>query len=105
MLNVQMDFEKLEQIIKSAVDAAIEKHSFANNMPALMTRAQLRQLLDIGETKASELLNRADFPVCRELGHPRIPSHLFMKWVEQHTEWIDKNAGDTWLNQHRNGVA
>ena len=105
MLSVQMDFEKLEQIIKAAVDAAIEKHSLANSMPALMTRTQLKEYLEIGDTKASELLNRADFPVCRELGHPRVPTHLFMKWIEQHTDWMDANAGEAWVNKRNNGVA
>lgn len=105
MLSVQMDFEKLEQIIKLAIDEAIEKHSLVNSLPALMTKTQLKEFLDIGDTKASELLNRSDFPVCRELGHPRVPTHLLMEWVEQHTPWIDANAGQVWANKKKTGVA
>ncbi|WP_223264039.1 hypothetical protein [Paenibacillus sp. IHB B 3084] len=54
------------------------------------------ELLDIGATKATELLNRDDFPVIREFGHPRVPTRLFMEWVESHTDWINENAGNEW---------
>nr|WP_318842587.1 DNA-binding protein [Paenibacillus massiliensis] len=67
-----------------------------NQLPPLMTKTQLMELLDIGTTKAAELLNREDFPVIREFGHPRVPTRLFLEWVESHTEWISANAGDGW---------
>nr|WP_246096639.1 hypothetical protein [Paenibacillus sinopodophylli] len=75
------------------------------SLPPLLTKTDLKKFLDIGDTKASELLNRPDFPVCRELGHPRVPTALLMRWIEQHTEWTGANAGDGWPGNRRHGVA
>nr|WP_236338540.1 DNA-binding protein [Paenibacillus plantiphilus] len=83
-------------MINAAVDSAIKKHSFSSSMPPLLTRTQLMELLEIGSTKTSELLGRNDFPVCREFGNPRVPTHLLMKWIDEHTEWINNNAGTKW---------
>jgi len=61
-------------------------------LPPLLTKAELKKLLRIGDTKASELLGRSDFPVLREAG-VLIPTHLFFQWVEANTQWIDVNTG------------
>lgn len=61
-------------------------------LPPFLTKAELKELLRIGDTKASELLGRSDFPVLREAG-VLIPTHLFIQWVEANTQWIDVNTG------------
>ncbi|MBW7453861.1 DNA-binding protein [Paenibacillus sepulcri] len=104
MFKVEIDLDELQTIISAAVDKALEKHSFANSLPPILTRTQFMELLDIGPTKAAELLNREDFPVIRDLGHPRVLTHLFIQWCEDHTDWIRKNSGDGWRNK-RGGVA
>jgi len=96
MLKVEVDFTKLQDAIDSAVDKALERHAFKSTLPPLLTKSDLQDLLDIGATKASELLNREDFPVIREFGHPRVPTHLLLTWIDDHTEWITDNAGDKW---------
>lgn len=96
LFTVEMDFTQLQEVIKSAVNEALEKQMFVSGLPPVLTRQQLMDLLDIGSTKATELLNREDFPVTREFGHPRVPTRLLMMWIEEHTEWINSNAGDNW---------
>jgi hypothetical protein len=100
MFKVEFDIEKLKSIIDAAVSKAMEQYAplppISNQLPLLMTKKQLMELLDIGATKATELLNRTDFPVIREFGHPRVPTRLFLEWVESHTDWINENAGSEW---------
>jgi hypothetical protein len=105
MFKVEIDIEQLQRSINEAIDKAIEKHAFVNNLPPLLTKSQFQEMLDIGSTKAAELLNREDFPVIRELGQPRILTHLLLQWLESHTEWVDRNAGDRWHKKRPGGAA
>jgi hypothetical protein len=103
LLKVELDLDQLQTIINKAIDEAIERHAFVNNLPPILNKSQFQELLDIGSTKAAELLNREDFPVIREFGHPRVLTHLFMQWCEEHTEWVQKNAGvqAAWLSKRK----
>lgn len=105
MLKVEIELDKLQELINNAVDSAIERHGIKNNLPTILNRAQFMELLDIGQTKAAELLNREDFPVIRELGHPRILTHLFIKWCEEHSGWVDAHAGDTRFTRQVRGAS
>lgn len=87
-----MDVDQLQRVIEEAITKAVEKASFINNIPPLLTKAQFQELLDIGSTKAAELFNREDFPVIRDLGHPRIPTQLLFIWIYEHTDWVRDNA-------------
>ncbi|MDQ0658804.1 DNA-binding protein [Paenibacillus sp. W2I17] len=101
---IEIDPNTLQQMIMTAVQEAIEQCNLASsNHPALMDKTQLMNFLGIGATKAAELLNRDDFPVIREFGHPRIPLHSLMIWIDEHTEWIRDNAQE--YRQRRGGVA
>ncbi|MER2060201.1 MAG: DNA-binding protein [Niallia sp.] len=92
MLNVQFDPEVFREIIREELIAATEQKSVTiKELPAMLTRDELKDVLRIGDTKASELLSRTDFPVLREAG-VLIPTHLLMRWIEDHTQWIQKNA-------------
>ncbi|MNP37252.1 hypothetical protein D3C76_1306920 [compost metagenome] len=96
LFKIDVDFSQLQMAINVAVDKAIERHSLQSQLKPLLTKADLMELLDIGSTKASELLNREDFPVTREFGHPRVPTSLLLVWIEEHTDWVRDNAGDNW---------
>lgn len=96
IFKLDMDYGRLQEVINIAVDKAIERHAIKSSLPPLLTKNQLMELLDIGSTKASELLNREDFPVIREFGNPRVPTHLLMTWIDEHTGWVRDNAGDKW---------
>lgn len=92
MLNVQFDAEAFRKIIREEMNAAKEQKPVTiQELPAMLTRDELKDFLRIGDTKASELLSRADFPVLREAG-VLIPTHLLMRWVEDNTQWIQKNT-------------
>ena len=92
MLNVQFDLEAFREIIREELKVAREdKPVTIQELPAMLTRDELKDFLRIGDTKASELLSRADFPVMREAG-VLIPTHLLMRWVEDNTQWIQKNS-------------
>lgn len=99
MSMVLIDSDDLQKMITAAVQVAVQETiNFTSMNPlTLMDKAQLMKTLGIGATKASELLNRDDFPVIREFGRPRIPLHSLMIWIDEHTEWIRDNAN----NYHR----
>ncbi|MEK3920582.1 DNA-binding protein [Paenibacillus sp. FSL K6-2393] len=105
MFKIEVNPSELEQMIMSAVHKAIEQSAFASSQthPTLMDKKQLMELLQIGATKAAELLNREDFPVIREFGHPRVPFHSLMIWIDEHTEWVKSNAKGYW--EQRGGTA
>lgn len=94
IFKVQVDFSQLQDAINDAVDRAIERHALKSSLPPILTKQELMNLLDIKATKASELLNREDFPVIREFGHPRVPTHSLMTWIDEHTEWTKNNVGE-----------
>lgn len=92
MINVNFDSAELRALIREEMRAAINDLDWqVRPLPPMLTRNELKQLLRISNTKASELLGREDFPVLREAG-VLIPTHLFMKWVEEHTEWVEQNV-------------
>ncbi|PDY43047.1 hypothetical protein COL60_22450 [Bacillus pseudomycoides] len=85
------DVESFRQIIREEVERATIHLQKQNELPPFLTVTELMELLHIKRTKASELLNRSDFPVCREAG-VLIPTHLLFKWMENHTDWVENNA-------------
>ena len=50
-----------------------------------LTIADIKNYLNISQSKAYELAHRKDFPVCRFGGSIRVPREAFLSWVEQHT--------------------
>ncbi|MGO4953068.1 DNA-binding protein [Paenibacillus sp. DRB1-1] len=104
MFKLEVDPQQLQQLITEAVEKALERNSFSIfNQPTLFDKKQLMDFLGIGSTKASELLNREDFPVIREFGHPRVPLHTLMIWIDEHTEWVRANAKGYW--EHKGSIA
>lgn len=101
---VVIEVEDLQKMIHEAVAEAMKGH-LTRELPPILTRTQFMELLDIGESKTAELFNRPDFPVNREFGHPRIPTALLFKWIEEHTAWVNQNAGDQWKRNRKGGVA
>lgn len=87
--------QEFRTMIREEMSATLlEFNMQLQQLPPFLTKAELKELLRIGDTKASELLGRADFPVLREAG-VLIPKHLFIQWVEANTQWIDINTGLT----------
>jgi len=92
-----MDLNQLQQVINQAIDQAFERHAVKQELPPVLTKKQLMELLNISAPKASELINRKDFPVFRGAGHPRIPTKHLFEWIDQNTEWVQKHS--TYLNR------
>ncbi|MFF5994823.1 DNA-binding protein [Lysinibacillus sp. KU-BSD001] len=93
MINFQFDTTAFREMIREEVQIglAAQKPIQIKELPPLLTKEELKELFHIKDTKAAELLARADFPVLREAG-TLIPTHLLMRWIEDNTQWINKNA-------------
>ena len=50
-----------------------------------LTICEVKEYLNISQSKAYELAHRKDFLVCRFGGCIRIPRNAFLAWVEQRT--------------------
>ncbi|QDQ03180.1 DNA-binding protein [Lysinibacillus fusiformis] len=85
--------QEFRNMIREEMAATLlESNLQLQQLPPFLTKDELKELLRIKDTKASELLGRADFPVLREAG-VLVPTHLFIQWVEANTQWIDINTG------------
>ena len=93
MINFQFDTAAFREMIREEVQTVLvaQKPIQITELPPLLTKEELKELLHIKDTKASELLARPDFPVLREAG-VLIPTHLLMQWIEDNTQWIKKNT-------------
>lgn len=93
MINFQFDTTAFREMIREEVQFVIANQQpiQITELPPLLTRNQLKELLHIKDTKVAELLARNDFPVLREAG-VLIPTHLLMQWIEVNTQWIQKNT-------------
>lgn len=96
MFKLDLDDEVIDAVAIKIADRAYEKLTKRldahEQWPPLLSRKDLMAFLGIKENKASELLNRSDFPVIRDFGHPKVPTHLLMKWIDDHTNWMEDNA-------------
>ncbi|WP_138756456.1 hypothetical protein [Paenibacillus sinopodophylli] len=103
VFQVNLDTSSITEVIQAAVAQEFAKQSFINKLPTFLRRSDLKELLGVGDTKVTEIFNRQDFPVCRELGHPFVLSELFIQWVKDHTDWVEENASESLIR--KSGVA
>lgn len=91
---VTMTVSEFRQIIRE------ENEKFKNDLlqemkikqlPPLLTRKELMELLHIGPTKTSELVGRSDFPTFRKAGL-LIPTEMLFEWIHRNTEWVQENT-------------
>ena len=84
---VLLSLDDLRKIVREEVETAVKKVEARNDLPPVLTRVQMMELLQISHEKASELLGRSDFPTIKEAGGVKIrTAHLF-KWLDDHTLW------------------
>lgn len=91
MLTMEFDYEKLAEALRPVVREEIQALNKTTELPPLLTITDLMKLLNIGRTKASELLGRSDFPSCREVG-VLIPTDKLFQWIDRHTQWVEDNT-------------
>lgn len=98
MALIVMEETDLERLLDKVVSRAIEAYAVQvpNSLPPILNRTQFMELLDISAPTATALFKRPDFPVTREFGNPRIPTSLLLRWVEEHTDWIEAHAGESY---------
>ena|SRR5690625_560313 len=77
------------EVVRQAVPILLQELE-QNKLPPLLTRKEFMELAGIGESKCAELFHRSDFPVNRELGHPRVPTKAFFEWIAA----TNQNAGE-----------
>lgn len=80
------------EIKKQLVPIILDEIKAQQGIPPLLTRKQFMELADISGTKCAELFNRADFPVNREFGHPRVPTALLFDWINENTDWVQTHS-------------
>ena len=78
------------EIIAEEVAGALQDFR-TTQLPPMLTKQEFMEVMKIKETMASQLINRADFPVFKEAGL-RIPTHLLFKWIEENTDWVAENT-------------
>ncbi|WP_375104917.1 hypothetical protein ACDZ28_13490 [Paenibacillus sp. RS8] len=95
MALIVMEESDLERLLDKVVSRAIEAYAVQvpSALPPVLNRMEFMNLLDISAPKATELMKRPDFPVNREFGNPRIPTGLLLRWIDEHTDWVEANTG------------
>lgn len=72
--------------IKSQLVPVLIHELKQKELPPTLTRQEFMELVGIGDTKCNELFHRSDFPVNRELGHPRVNTKMFFEWLNATTQ-------------------
>lgn len=100
---VVMDSDDLERLLDKVVSRAIEAYAVQvpASLPPVLSIMQFMDLLKISRPTATEVMKRPDFPVNREFGNPRIPTAMLLRWIDEHTDWVDKNAGEEFKSRRR----
>lgn len=81
-LEAQLLEEHLKLLFEKAYEQGVKDAQQKYALPPLLTRRQFMELVGISGTKCAELFNRADFPVNREFGHPRVPTEQLFEWIK-----------------------
>ncbi|MBT2601444.1 MULTISPECIES: hypothetical protein [unclassified Oceanobacillus] len=71
-----------KEVSKQLLPEILKELKKEQTLPSLMTRKQFMEFAGISNTKCNELFNREDFPVTRELGHPKVKTDTFLKWLD-----------------------
>lgn len=89
---IMLNAEDLRNIVREEVEAAVKKVEKRNDLPAVLSRKDVMDLLQIGHSKAAELFGRPDFPVCRELGGVKVRTEKLFDWMDKHTQWVESET-------------
>lgn len=89
---IMLSAEDLRKIIREEVETAVKKVERSYDLPAVLSRKDVMNLLQIGHSKAAELFGRPDFPVCRELGGVKVRTEKLFDWMDKHTNWVESET-------------
>lgn len=93
MANMTFGDDEIQNLVTQIKDQLVpiliqELHQ--KELPPLLDRKQFMDLVDISASKCNELFHRADFPVTRELGHPRVITKDFFEWLSATNQNTDE---------------
>src|SRR5699024_8079544 len=97
MLNIEINEEFSKTLVNDVVERLVPillQELKQNELPHLLTSAQFMEIVEICESKCNELIHTRDFPVNIELGHPRVPTNEFFKWLSA----TNQNANEINMN-------
>ncbi len=77
----QEEIQSFANEIKNQLVPILIQELQEKQIPPVLTRKQFMELVDISSNKCNQLFNRQDFPVNRELGHPRVVTKDFFEWL------------------------
>ncbi|GGB41396.1 hypothetical protein F3157_07945 [Virgibacillus dakarensis] len=84
------EIQSLVTEIKNQLIPVLIQELHQKELPPLLTRKQFMELVDISANKCNELFHRSDFPVTRELGHPRVITKDFFNWLSATNQNADE---------------
>ena len=80
--------DKVADRLLPVLSQKLENHE--SRLPLILTRADIKELMEIGENKTSELMSI--LPKIQGYSHPKVPSKAFLEWIDQNTEWVEEHA-------------
>ncbi|WP_281659098.1 hypothetical protein [Halobacillus sp. Cin3] len=92
-MKVEFDNQFYEIIAEKVAEKLATKMERTSEptLPLILSRDDVKEILDIGQNKTSELMSI--LPKIKGFSHPKIPSKSFLEWINENTEWVEKNAG------------
>ena len=96
MLTMEFNYEKLAEalrpVLREEVQSFMSESLQKRDLPPLLTRVEMMELLRISHDKAAELTARPDFPVVRATGRLIFPTDKLFEWIDRNTQWVDDNT-------------
>jgi len=94
MIEIKLDSTQIEDMVAAVAERVIAKHQEQQHgLPIVLSKERLCEELDISLSTATSLFRRPDFPVARNLGGPKVVTHLLIEWLEREAGWVQKHAG------------
>lgn len=89
---LQKEFrENLRSLMREEFQGMMKEFAESQQLPPLLTRKEMMEVLRISHDKAAQLMARPDFPVSRVAGVLIDRDKLF-EWIDRHTQWVEENT-------------
>ena len=87
---ITMTLDEFREIINEEVKAAVEETISYKQLPPLLNKDQLMEVLHIKASTLSKLMARPDFPVLENVGVGRlVPTDKLFEWIDRNGRWKD----------------
>lgn len=93
---VTMTVEDLRKVVSEEVNKAMEKQvkveGFIKPLPALLSREEFMELMQISSTTATKIFDRPDFRVFRK-GRILVETEFLFDWIRRNSDWVEEYTG------------